>query len=151
MDSCVTLDNFSRCAHEDGSNQTGAPLPVLWAYGCGASSHLGPIWPNVPMLTGIHCIRSLQILCLCHSSSRSHCPSSKLDKHRCIAMSWPLQLTFPYLSICLPLGTLKLRCWTVKWSSWCLSTSAEPDVEAVISGRSVKQTAGSSKVWRGHN
>lgn len=122
----------------------------LWTW---ANFHLGPICPSVPMLIEILCFRRLQILFyLSDSSSRSYCPSSKAhtygQAHSCVLA---IQLPFPYLSVRLPLVRLKLRCWTVKWSSWSTSTSAEPDVGAVISDISIKQTAGGSKVWRGHN
>lgn len=151
MVSCVTLDIISRYVQENGSRQRGAPPPVLWA--CGHEP--APIWDPYAQMspcwqTSFASGRS-RYYCVSQSSSRSHCPSSKLDRHRCIPVSRPLQLTFPYLRICLPSVRLKLRCWAVKWSSWCTSTSAEPDVGTVILGRSVKHTAGGSKVWRGHN
>lgn len=122
----------------------------LWTW---ASFHLGPICPSVPMLTEILCFRRLQILFyLSDSSSRSYWPSRRAHTygkaHTCVLA---IQLPFPYLTVPLPLVRLMLRCWTVQWSSWCTSTSAEPDVGAVISGISTKQTAGGSKVWRGHN
>lgn len=122
----------------------------LWTW---ASFHLGPICPSVPVLTEILCFRRLQILFyLSDSSSRSYWPSRKAHTygkaHTCVLA---IQLPFPYLTVPLPLVRLMLRCWTVQWSSWCTSTSAEPDVGAVISGISTKQTAGGSKVWRGHN
>lgn len=148
---CHLGQYFQVCSRgcKQANRSSSACALSLWTW---ASSHLGPICPNVPMLTDILCFRSLQILlCLSHFSSRHHCPSSKLDRHRCMPLPRPLQHTFPYLSVCLPLVRLKRRCWTVKWSSWCTSTSAEPDAGAVISGRSAKQTAGGSKVWRGHN
>lgn len=113
----------------------------------------GTHMPKCPCAEEILCFRRLQILFYrSDSSSRSYCPSKKA--HTCgqtHAGVSAMQLPFPYLSVCPPLVRVKLRCWTVKWSSWCTSTSAEPDVGAVISGRSVKQTAGGSKVWRGHN
>lgn len=149
--SSVTLDNTSRCVQGVGSRQTGATLPELW--GCGPEpasiwdpyAQVSPCWQRSSASGDSRYYLS-------DSSSRSYCPSSKAhthgQAHSCVLA---IQLPFLYLSVCLPLVGLKLRCWTVKWSSWCTSTSAEPDVGAVISGISIKQTAGGSKVWRGHN
>lgn len=134
-----------------GWKQANRSYSVLWA--CGHEP--APIWDPYAQMSPCWQISSAsgvsRYYLVCHSSYWSHCSSSKLDRHRCIPVSWPLQLTLPYLSRCLPLVRLRLRCWTVKQSSWCASTSAETDVGAVISGRSIKQTAGGSKVWRGHN